>query len=68
MGRRRYFRSQNYKRLKADCAKKRNLFVDIQFPPTNDSLFINPHEQNANIIWKRPSVSFLFLFIEKLSF
>ncbi|KAL3989271.1 Calpain-5 [Acanthocheilonema viteae] len=50
----RYFHAQNYRRLKAECIRKKQLFVDVQFPPTNDSLFLTPVNPEIDIIWKRP--------------
>lgn len=62
--RRRYFHAQNYRRLKAECIRKKQLFVDVQFPPTNDSLFLGPVNPEIDIIWKRPGVSnFFFLLL-----
>lgn len=52
-----YFRGQKYRNLKAECIKKKNLFVDIEFPPTNDSLFLGPVNPEFEIEWKRPAVS-----------
>ncbi|EJD74438.1 calpain-5 [Loa loa] len=49
-----YFHAQNYQRLKAECIRKKQLFVDVQFPPTNDSLFLRPINPEIDIIWKRP--------------
>uniref|UniRef100_A0A8R1XSZ6 Calpain catalytic domain-containing protein n=1 Tax=Onchocerca volvulus TaxID=6282 RepID=A0A8R1XSZ6_ONCVO len=51
---RRYFHAQNYRRLKAECLRKKQLFVDVHFPPTNDSLFLGSANPEINIIWKRP--------------
>lgn len=53
----RYFHAQNYRRLKAECIRRKQLFVDVQFPPTNDSLFLKPVNPEIDIIWKRPGVS-----------
>ncbi|VDM99133.1 unnamed protein product [Thelazia callipaeda] len=50
----RYFRAQNYHHLKAECIKKRQLFVDIHFPPTNNSLFLGQVNPEIDITWKRP--------------
>ncbi|CAG9532196.1 unnamed protein product [Cercopithifilaria johnstoni] len=50
----RYFHAQNYRRLKAECIRKKQLFVDVQFPPTNNSLFLGPVNPEIDIIWKRP--------------
>uniref|UniRef100_A0A915AZC1 Calpain catalytic domain-containing protein n=2 Tax=Parascaris univalens TaxID=6257 RepID=A0A915AZC1_PARUN len=51
---RRYFRAQKYRKLRAECCRKRSLFVDIEFPPTNTSLFLDERNTHKNIEWKRP--------------
>uniref|UniRef100_A0AAF5PJC4 Calpain catalytic domain-containing protein n=3 Tax=Wuchereria bancrofti TaxID=6293 RepID=A0AAF5PJC4_WUCBA len=52
---RRHFHAQNYRRLKAECIRKKQLFVDVQFPPTSDSLFVGSvNPEIDDIIWKRP--------------
>ncbi|VDK84709.1 unnamed protein product, partial [Litomosoides sigmodontis] len=53
----RYFHAQNYRRLKAECIRRKQLFVDVQFPPTNDSLFLKPANPEIDIIWKRPGLA-----------
>ncbi|CEF61728.1 Peptidase C2, calpain, catalytic domain and Peptidase C2, calpain, large subunit, domain III and Peptidase C2, calpain, domain III and Peptidase C2, calpain family-containing protein [Strongyloides ratti] len=49
----RLFKNQNYEKIKAECIKKGSLFVDIEFPPTNGSLFLDD-KKNSDIVWKRP--------------
>ncbi|CAD5229547.1 unnamed protein product [Bursaphelenchus okinawaensis] len=44
---------QDFQRLKRDCLKGQNLFVDPEFPPTNVSLFLDQN-RSADIVWKRP--------------
>ncbi|KAK0403836.1 hypothetical protein QR680_017149 [Steinernema hermaphroditum] len=51
--RRRFFASQNYRKLRAECRRKKSLFVDVAFPPTNQSLFLDT-QRNSDIVWKRP--------------
>ncbi|KAI1707437.1 calpain family cysteine protease domain-containing protein [Ditylenchus destructor] len=45
--------SHKYRRLKRDCLRKKHLFVDVEFPPTNASLFLDVN-RNSDIVWKRP--------------
>uniref|UniRef100_A0A915DMK4 Calpain catalytic domain-containing protein n=1 Tax=Ditylenchus dipsaci TaxID=166011 RepID=A0A915DMK4_9BILA len=45
--------SQNYRRLKRECQRKKQLFVDMAFPPTNSSLFLDVN-RSSDIVWKRP--------------
>ncbi|KAH7728797.1 calpain-5 [Aphelenchoides avenae] len=45
--------SQCYKQLKRDFIRKNQLFVDLEFPPTNSSLFLDI-DRSADIVWKRP--------------
>lgn len=54
VGYKRLFKQQNYKKIKKCCATKQKLFVDIEFPPTSSSLFLDPEKTHAEIIWKRP--------------
>ncbi|TKR80373.1 hypothetical protein L596_014456 [Steinernema carpocapsae] len=51
--RRRFFAGQNYRKLRAECRKKKSLFVDVAFPPTNQSLFLDT-QRNSDIVWRRP--------------
>uniref|UniRef100_A0A158R453 Calpain catalytic domain-containing protein n=1 Tax=Syphacia muris TaxID=451379 RepID=A0A158R453_9BILA len=50
----RQFKQQDYKKLKKYCAAKGKLFVDVEFPPTSASLFLDSDKSHANIVWKRP--------------
>ena len=51
----RYFRDQDYERLKRECVRNRSLFVDPEFPPSNVSLFLDTDtERAADVVWKRP--------------
>jgi len=59
---------QNYRKLKGECLKRKQLFVDLAFPPENSSLFLDP-ERSSDIVWKRPGelVSDPKLFVEGAS-
>lgn len=50
---------QDYQKLKAECFKTKQKFVDLAFPPENSSLFLDA-ERSSDIIWKRPEVSSRF--------
>lgn len=50
----RRFSGQNYERLRKNCLKKKQLFVDTVFPPTNQSLFLE-QGRSSDIVWKRPA-------------
>ena len=52
--------SKNYRQLKRECLKRGQLFVDLDFPPTNESLFLDEKSWNGmdlDIQWKRPGVN-----------
>ena len=49
------FKGQKYSKLKKDCLKKGELFVDTEFPANNKSLFFS--KVDPDIVWKRPNVS-----------
>ncbi|KAM8975311.1 calpain-5 [Pelodytes ibericus] len=49
----RTFGNQQYYELKKDCQKKKVLFEDPLFPPTNDSLFYKT-QRVQGVQWKRP--------------
>jgi len=51
----RTFKGQNYSKLKDDCRKKGNLFIDTEFPPDDRSVFYSQGKM-ANVVWKRPKV------------
>ncbi|VDD87839.1 unnamed protein product [Enterobius vermicularis] len=51
----RFLKQQDYKKIKKLCAKRQKLFVDVEFPPTSSSLFLEPEKSHAEIVWKRPS-------------
>uniref|UniRef100_A0AC34RFW6 Calpain catalytic domain-containing protein n=1 Tax=Panagrolaimus sp. JU765 TaxID=591449 RepID=A0AC34RFW6_9BILA len=59
---------QDYRKLKAECLKNKQKFVDLAFPPENSSLFLDA-ERSSDIIWKRPGdlVSDPKLFVEGAS-
>lgn len=48
---------QTYLRLKRECLRRKQLYVDVSFPPTNSSLFLDVN-RSSNIVWKRPRVHF----------
>lgn len=50
---------KTYLRLKRDFIRQKQLFVDVAFPPTNSSLFLDVN-RSSDIIWKRPGVCFYF--------
>ncbi|KRY13110.1 Calpain-5, partial [Trichinella patagoniensis] len=47
------FQNQRYKKLKKQLVKEGKLFTDLEFPPTNSSLYYDP-KRNEGIEWKRP--------------
>lgn len=47
--------SKTYKCLKRDCLRRKQLYVDLEFPPTNSSLFLEVN-RSVDIVWKRPGV------------
>uniref|UniRef100_A0A914D0X9 Calpain catalytic domain-containing protein n=1 Tax=Acrobeloides nanus TaxID=290746 RepID=A0A914D0X9_9BILA len=49
----RSLQAQNYRQLRKECLKKKQLFVDVTFPPTNSSLFLD-QDRTSEIVWKRP--------------
>lgn len=56
------FKKQDWYSLKRRALESGKLFVDPEFPPSNESLYSN--EQLApysNIVWKRPKVKLSFL-------
>ena len=62
------FKSQNYYKLKSDCKKKGNLFVDNLFP-ANDSILFKA-QSLTGVEWKRPYVSlksYLKIYLCKVS-
>uniref|UniRef100_A0A0N4Z0X0 Calpain catalytic domain-containing protein n=1 Tax=Parastrongyloides trichosuri TaxID=131310 RepID=A0A0N4Z0X0_PARTI len=65
LDKKRLFKNQNYEKIKKECINKGCLFVDIEFPPTNASLFLD-EKINSDIVWKRPGeiVSNPQLFVE----
>jgi hypothetical protein len=51
----RTFKGQNYSKLKDECRKKGNLFIDTEFPPDDRSVFYSQGKM-ADVVWKRPKV------------
>ncbi|KFD61428.1 hypothetical protein M514_26389 [Trichuris suis] len=62
------FRNQNYKKLRKQLLKEKKLFTDLEFPPTNASLYFDP-KRNEGVEWKRPGdiVPDPHLFVEGIS-
>ncbi|GMT04963.1 hypothetical protein PENTCL1PPCAC_27137 [Pristionchus entomophagus] len=54
IGSSKFFGGQNYNKLRKDCEKKKALFVDTVFPPSNYSLFLE-EGRHTDIEWKRPA-------------
>ncbi len=52
------FRNQDYRKLKKQCGKKGELFLDAEFPPAQSSLFLDPNKDvSGGVEWKRPGVN-----------
>ncbi|XP_061192962.1 calpain-5-like [Saccostrea echinata] len=47
------YKGQNYEKLKKEAKDKGALFIDLEFPPDDRSLFYS-QAKLANVIWKRP--------------
>ena len=47
--------NQDYRRLKRDHQRRRELFTDPTFPPSAASLFFSG-KNDEDIVWKRPRV------------
>uniref|UniRef100_A0A5S6QYS9 Calpain catalytic domain-containing protein n=1 Tax=Trichuris muris TaxID=70415 RepID=A0A5S6QYS9_TRIMR len=62
------FRNQCYKKLKKQLLKENKWFTDLEFPPTNASLYFDP-KRNEGLEWKRPGdiVDNPHLFVEGIS-
>uniref|UniRef100_A0A914MW76 Calpain catalytic domain-containing protein n=1 Tax=Meloidogyne incognita TaxID=6306 RepID=A0A914MW76_MELIC len=49
--------SKTYRKLKRECLKQGKLFIDSEFPPSNESLFLDESRWSGadlEIEWKRP--------------
>nr|CAD2166808.1 unnamed protein product [Meloidogyne enterolobii] len=49
--------SKTYRKLKRECLKQGKLFIDSEFPPSNESLFLDERRWSGadlEIEWKRP--------------
>ena len=49
------YKGQNYSKLKKEAKQKGNLFIDLEFPPDDRSLFYTDAKL-AGVVWKRPKV------------
>lgn len=47
------FKGQDYSKLKREAQQKGNLFIDLEFPPDDRSLFFSQGKL-ADVVWKRP--------------
>lgn len=47
------YKNQDYPKLKRECKSKGNLFIDLEFPPDDRSLFYS-RGKLADVVWKRP--------------
>lgn len=54
----RAYKGQNYAKLKKECQTKGSLFIDLEFPPDDRSVF-HTKGKLAGVVWKRPKVKFL---------
>ena len=50
------FKGQSYSQIRRSQLKKKELFVDPEFPAANASLFLNIPNISGRIEWKRPKV------------
>uniref|UniRef100_A0A915KDW4 Calpain catalytic domain-containing protein n=1 Tax=Romanomermis culicivorax TaxID=13658 RepID=A0A915KDW4_ROMCU len=64
------FRNQNYKLLKKELIKDGRLFTDVEFPPSNSSIYFEQSALGENVEWKRPGdlVKNPRLFVEGISY
>jgi len=52
------YKGQSYEKLKKEAKSKGNLFIDMEFPPDDRSLFYTSGKL-AGVVWKRPKVSII---------
>jgi hypothetical protein len=52
------YKGQQYDKLKKEAKQKGNLFIDLEFPPDDRSLFYSQGKL-ADVVWKRPKVTVL---------
>ena len=49
------YKGQDYNKLKKEAKAKGNLYIDLEFPPDDRSLFHSAGKL-AGVVWKRPKV------------
>lgn len=49
------YKGQDYTKLKKEAQQKGTLFIDLEFPPDDRSLFYSQGKL-ADVVWKRPKV------------
>ena len=55
------FKDQDWHALKRKAYESGKLFVDPEFPPSNESLYTKGEmAPYSNVVWKRPKVEFPF--------
>lgn len=62
------YKGQDYTKLKKEAQQKGTLFIDLEFPPDDRSLFYSQGKL-ADVVWKRPKVmceDFVMLFIKSI--